>query len=157
MVIIEGKQETANSSRSFYKKFTIPHGVKPEDITSNLNPQGVLTIYAPINQGETPQLLQQQETKNSTTTVEEETTRQMNIRKQQVQHQEVSQSENLSTVNSTATEKSIKDTIKKVGEDFILRPTLNADSVLAQDSKFEDVSKDVCHVNEGKTFEVRFY
>jgi len=51
-ISIEGKHEIKEenkfSSRQFSKKFTIPTGVEPENITSTLSNAGVLTISAPI-------------------------------------------------------------------------------------------------------------
>ena len=148
MVIIEGKQETANSSRSFYKKFTIPQGVKPEDITSNLNPKGVLTISAPIHSStQNQQLIQQeQETNTSSRSVvakQESVTSQTSVRK--IQQQSVHQQ---SSIDSTTSASSIMD-------DFIIRPIMGIDSMLEKDSRFEDVSKQVCKVDNDKKFEVR--
>jgi len=151
MVTIEGKQETTNSSRSFFKKFTIPEGVKPEDITSSLNPQGKLTISAPIQPAQ-PQQLQQQQT----TTVEK--TQELNLsqvkQQEHVQQQKITESDSRSSVNSS-TSTSVKESVRKVGENYVLRPRIGIDKVIEHDTRFEDVTKQVARLVEGRTFEVR--
>jgi len=49
VVTVEGKQCTEFSSRSFFKKFSIPHGVDPRDFKPTLTAQGILTFTAPID------------------------------------------------------------------------------------------------------------
>jgi hypothetical protein len=39
-------------------------------------------------------------------------------------------------------------------DDFSFRPIMNLGSIMGIDSDFEDVSRQVCHVNEGNMFEV---
>jgi outer membrane protein OmpA-like peptidoglycan-associated protein len=162
MVIIEAKQETTHSSRSFYKKFSIPDGVKPENITSSLSPSGVLTISAPIEQINTntatanlSSTQQQQSAQQSTQSISQST---QSVQKQQQQQQNVQQqlhSDSLSSLGSISS----PPPSRFLDRDFILRPILDfnfdSSSLLAKEStNFEDISKQICQVSDGKKFEV---
>jgi HSP20 family molecular chaperone IbpA len=47
-VVVRGKQgmceENNFRSKEFTKKFSLPAGMKPEDVTSSLSPEGILTV-----------------------------------------------------------------------------------------------------------------
>lgn len=64
LVTIEGKQEMREennfSSKSFSKMFSIPAGVKPENITCSFYQDGSLMVTAPIDQQHLQQQQQQQ-------------------------------------------------------------------------------------------------
>jgi DNA primase len=205
MVTITGKQEMREennfSSRQFYKKFSIPQGVKPENITSSLSPQGVLTISAPIDQALANQqaitsstvtksqqevtsqrsVSQQQQVQQQQQQVQQELKQQQQQQiqqelKQQQQHTQQSQqqrqvqqqtvqqqqksvahSDSVSSVDSNVSNvSSIHQNIMKrlSEEDFLLRPILDLNSFLDRESRFEDVSKQICQIGSGDKFEV---
>lgn len=133
MVTISGKQESRQennfSSKSFFKKFSIPSGVKPENITSSLSPQGVLTISAPVTEI-TGQMIEGSNAQQSTVTSSTSVTRseQVNVSGNQNQR----------------------------GQQIILKPKINTNSLISSvHSSFDDISKDLYHVCDGQTFEVR--
>jgi len=149
MVTIEGKQETTFSSKQFFKKFSIPQGVKPDTITSSLSPKGVLTISAPIQSSpqaaltrkvstEQQVVQQQQQQKTSSTT--------SSVKKEQVQ-----QSDSTSSLSSNIS----RDLNRRLEQDFVLRPVIDMDSLLARDTRFEDISKELCQVKDDKKFETK--
>jgi hypothetical protein len=129
MVIIEGKTENSSSSRSFFKKFSIPEGVRPEAIRSTFSPSGVLTISAPI---------------------EIESGGKESVTNMQVTESTTSRKEQQSFSNFRS------DSQASENSEFVLQPKLNVKSLLAlaNDSQFEDVSKQICQINDGKNFEV---
>ncbi len=140
MVTIEGSQVTTNSSRSFFKKFSIPQGVKPEEIRSSLSPNGRLTISAPILAQDLNQK-QTQASLTSTTSTKTETEEQ----EHQLKSSNISNQEHIQQ----------KNTVRSM-ENSILQTILNADKALAKDTRFEDVSQQISKPTDGKTFEVCF-
>jgi hypothetical protein len=139
MVTIQGKQEMRAennfSSRQFCKKFSIPQGVKPENISSSLNTKGVLTISAPIDKtsrGGQDQLMEQRQTSSTTTS---STTS---------QQQRIIGSNNAQSIDSS------------LRSSRVFQPKINTEVTSNISSNFEDVSKELCHINDGQTFEVRF-
>jgi hypothetical protein len=128
MVTISGQQESRQennfSSKSFFKKFSIPHGVKPENITSSLSPSGVLTISALYTEVATS-------------------------------------GNNGNLITSSTTTTSSSSSVTRSGgfptrQQIVLKPKINKNEGMISSihSSFEDVSKDLCHVIDDKTFEV---
>jgi len=178
MVTIEGKQETSFSSKQFYKKFSIPQGVKPETITSSLSPKGVLTLSAPIERTDSSSevsrktVTQQQQVVQSNQQVQQQQqqqqqqrTSQQQVTEQQIQQQKqqvIQQVQQLQQQQQTRKEQvqqsdsnsSISSNLSRRLEDFVLRPVIDMDSVLARDTRFEDISKELSQVNDGNKFEV---
>jgi HSP20 family molecular chaperone IbpA len=55
VVVVEGKRETITDpnnsfTNSFVWRFSLPAGVKPEDVVQDLSDDGVLTLSAPLPQ-----------------------------------------------------------------------------------------------------------
>lgn len=176
LIKIEGKHESEFASRSFNKEFTIPHGVKSDTIQCTMNDEGVLTLSAPIQQSANTsvcQQTQQQRTKQQVTSsvssnvqqqqqqqVQQQVQQQQQVKQQQHQtsHKMLQETGRMDSSESiTSTTSSIRESTSKRLEDMILRPIMNfdLDALMGnRESVFEDVSKQICHVNEGKKFEV---
>jgi len=137
MVTIQGKQEMRAennfSSRSFCKKFSIPGGVKPESISSSLNTKGVLTISAPIDKS-----LQQQG----------------GVLSQAVEQRQVSSSSTTSSTSHHVSSSNNSGNTNFARLSSVIQPKINVDSAPSA-SNFEDVSKELCHINDGQTFEMK--
>jgi len=164
LIKIEGKHESQFASRSFYKEFTIPHGVKADTIQCSFSTEGVLTITAPIQSTQpsltSTQLVQQQQVQQQVQ--QQKTSHQEQVQQQQVtsqrqqevtsqQQQKVtSQQQNTSSVSDST---NIRDTARRMmmDEDFVLRPIMDLDALMStRVSNFEDVSKQICQIDEGK-------
>jgi hypothetical protein len=148
MVTIEGKQETTFSSKQFFKKFSIPQGVKPETISSSLSPKGVLTISAPIQPSPQSELSRKISTEQQVIQQQQQqkTSNTSSVRKEQVQ-----QSDSTSSLSSNIS----RDLNRRLEQDFVLRPVIDMNSLLAKDTRFEDISKELCQVKDDKKFEVQ--
>jgi hypothetical protein len=119
--------------------------VKPENITSRLSPSGVLTLEAPIERttaSEQQQISQTQQTQSQSVRKEQQ------VQQQQQQHSDsnTSISSNLSSISS-----------KLLDRDFVLRPIMDFNALMSKDSRFEDISKQICQVSDNKKFEVSIY
>jgi hypothetical protein len=180
LIKIEGKHESQFASRSFNKEFTIPHGVKADTIQCSISTEGVLTITAPIQssqpsltsltstsrneqqieQQKTLQQKQQQQVQQQVTSQQQQqvTSQQVTSQRQQEvtsqqQRKVSSEQQNTSVSDST----NIRDTARRMmmDDDFVLRPIMDLDALMSTKiSNFEDVSKEICQIDEGKKFEV---
>jgi len=152
------REENNFSSKSFFKKFSIPQGVKPENISSSLSPQGVLTISAPIDRSLSNQQAitssavtkqQQQEVTSQRSVSSQQQVQQVHQQVQQQLQQQLQQQQKTSSVQSSDSLSSIdnsmssniqKSIAKRLSdEDFFLRPIIDLHSILDRESRFEDV------------------
>lgn len=110
----------------------MPAGVLPENITSSLSPQGVLTISAPITEtNQQQQMVVGGNTKQTTVTS--------------------------SSTSVTRSEQSNISGNQQSRPQIILKPKLNMNQMISSvHSSFEDISKDLYHVCDGQTFEVSY-
>lgn len=160
LIKIEAKQESEFSSRSFYKEFTIPYGVKADTIQCTMNDEGILTISAPIQQHQQQAISQSTSTSVSTSTstnVQQQQSQQQQQQVQQKRLQETGRTDSRESTTSTAS--SVRESATRRLEDMILRPIRDFDFDAIMNTRgnlFEDVTKQVrqLDVNEGKKFEV---
>jgi hypothetical protein len=118
--------------------------------------KGELKISAPIESQQQRAITGSNTSSNTRQQQQQNETSSVSSNVSQAQHKQVSKTQHQESVTSSR-KSSINSDMSSIADEFVIRPRrMDLDAIMSrQDSSFQDVSRELGTVNDGKKFEVK--